>query len=534
MKLSLASLDWALKHIELEGDTNVFPRPFEYLAIRQCWDAFPGDPGKHAKPGLRDYLAAQEMLSWNTRPYRKSLSPKHRFGFRSSTQLDPFDAIVFSALIKDVGSELEARRQPLNKRVVHSNRFMPHADGRMYDPSVNYETFTQRSAELAVNGKYKRVVIADIADFYPRIYIHPIETTLGAAIQSKDHVNCLIKLIKQWNYRISFGIPVGPAASALIAEAAISDVDDALVSEQLTYCRFSDDYRIFCEDEISAYKALAFLANTLFENHGLTLQQHKTEIVNIEVFKKKYLQSERKIEKLSLKDKFAKILTDLSLSDPYQTIEYDDLPEPLQKEIDGLNLKGILETLVTSPAELDIGLTRFLLRRLAQVDDKSAINLIFTNIAKFYPVFKEAIEYLQKIRKISTTMRHEVGKKLLDLLESSAIGNLDYHKCWILNTFAKDREWDNQDTFVALYNSLDDEFSRRELTAALGRSGQTHWFKSRKRNVSSLGPWERRAFLAAASCLPGDEGEYWYKSIWSRLDELEKAVVVWAKANPFG
>jgi len=47
-------------------------------------------------------------------------------------------------------------------------------------------------------------------------------------------------------------------------------------------------------------------------------------------------------------------------------------------------------------------------------------------------------------------------------------------------------------------------------------------------------PWQKRAFLAAASCLPGDEAEHWYRSINHSLDELEKCVVKWAKDKPFG
>ena len=72
-----------------------------------------------------------------------------------------------------------------------------------------------------------------------------------------------------------------------------------------------------------------------------------------------------------------------------------------------------------------------------------------------------------------------------------------------------------------------------ELTLAIGRSGHSHWFRSRKRNVLQLAPWERRAFLVAASCLPNDEYDHWYKSIRRQLDELDRAVVDWAKANPF-
>ena len=38
LKLRNDSLEWALKHIENYGDTDIFPVPFEYEAIRYLWD----------------------------------------------------------------------------------------------------------------------------------------------------------------------------------------------------------------------------------------------------------------------------------------------------------------------------------------------------------------------------------------------------------------------------------------------------------------------------------------------------------------
>src|SRR3990172_2596955 len=104
LNLKEKSLDWALTHIERFGDTNIFPIPFEYEAIRFSWD---GD--------IKPYLASQDMLSWVARPFRRCLTPKHRYGFRIATQLDPLDAIVFTALVGDIGADIEAARLPVSK-----------------------------------------------------------------------------------------------------------------------------------------------------------------------------------------------------------------------------------------------------------------------------------------------------------------------------------------------------------------------------------------------------------------------------------
>lgn len=66
------------------------------------------------------------------------------------------------------------------------------------------------------------------------------------------------------------------------------------LSKNIKNCRFVDDFRLFCKTEKEAYINLAFLANTLFENHGLILQHHKTRILTVEEFKNDFLVTEYK------------------------------------------------------------------------------------------------------------------------------------------------------------------------------------------------------------------------------------------------
>lgn len=156
VKLTEASLDWALSHIERFGDTNIFPVPFEFEAIRHAWES-----------DLKPFLRKEDILNWNTRPYRRCLTPKHRYGFRIATQLDPLDIIIFTALIWEIGKDIETSRIPASKTITFSNRFRPAKDGQMYDPDYNYTEFQAHCATLSDPKKYKYVVLADIADFFP-------------------------------------------------------------------------------------------------------------------------------------------------------------------------------------------------------------------------------------------------------------------------------------------------------------------------------------------------------------------------------
>ena len=150
-------------------------------------------------------------------------------------------------------------------------------------------------------------------------------------------------MLKGWNHTVSIGIPVGTSATMLLSELVLDDIDRGLHDEGSIHCRYVDDFRIFCESEKEAYEKLTLLANLLYENHALTLQQNKTKIVPKGLFKKIYLKSESKLELNSLSEKLRQILSDMGIEDPYEVIEYDLLEDEYKKEIDSLNLIEILK-----------------------------------------------------------------------------------------------------------------------------------------------------------------------------------------------
>src|SRR5882724_3946024 len=120
LTLSDASLDWSLKHAQEMGDTDIFPAAFEFDAIADDWK------------NVKIWINSADLLDWKTRPFRRCLVPKHRFGFRISTQLDPIDFLVYTALVHSVGKKLEASRVPVSAKIVHSYRFAPDSEGRMF------------------------------------------------------------------------------------------------------------------------------------------------------------------------------------------------------------------------------------------------------------------------------------------------------------------------------------------------------------------------------------------------------------------
>jgi hypothetical protein len=521
LNLNELDLDWALSHIERFGDTDILPVPFEYAAIRHDWN------------NVKEYIMNQNIRQWNVRSHRILLSPKARYGFRVITQLDPIDLIVFSAMIHHISNDLEDIRIPTNENVVFSYRVNSNEDGSLFDSNIGYGNFISRCEDILENDTtVTNVVVTDISNFYPNIYIHRLENALRSSNADPNYISAIIHLISGWNGSETFGIPVGSAPTRLLSEVTISDVDSALIANGINFIRFNDDYRIFARSHSEAYRSLAYLAETLNRNHGLSLQQQKTHVLSVQSFTEIYLQSLHDREVNSLHDRFDDLISNLDLEDPYEYIEYEELTDEQRELIDSLNLQEILRAEMNED-EPDLSIVRFILRRLTQLRDSTFIDEILDNIEVLHPAFPDIINYISSFIDLTQNERHRIAGRLIQLFENSIVSELDYHKLWCLQPFAESSSWNQSDCFVQLLNRSTEEISKRKLILALGKSNQRFWFQTQWRNLSNFAPWTKRAVIAGASCMPVDARRHWYQSIRPRLDILEQAITRWATQNPF-
>jgi hypothetical protein len=72
--LKKTSLDWALRHVTNEGDTDLFPQPFEFVIIKKQW------------PSVRSTLRQIDITSHNWEGPRRLMVPKSDFAFLNSTR----------------------------------------------------------------------------------------------------------------------------------------------------------------------------------------------------------------------------------------------------------------------------------------------------------------------------------------------------------------------------------------------------------------------------------------------------------------
>jgi hypothetical protein len=148
-------------------------------------------------------------------------------------------------------------------------------------------------AAARFNSECPYVLRADISRFFYTIYTHSIPWSVLGKERAKDWlVNNKKKLDAHWSSQLdralqacqsreTFGIPVGPDTSRLIAEVLMVGVEsDSDFSRSIAgrpACRLIDDFMIGFENENEAVSALATLRSALWK-YNLQLNDGKTKI----------------------------------------------------------------------------------------------------------------------------------------------------------------------------------------------------------------------------------------------------------------
>jgi len=230
-KLERSKLDWALKHLLKESDTDLFPRPFEIDVLKRKWSQ------------IAPELEKIDISSHRWHSPRVALVPKDSISFRRAVQLDPVDALLFAAIVRTIGKKIERRRIPESEQTVFSYRYKPTTSGRFYSSSSAWENFWSRSRNLAQTHAF--VAVTDIADFYNQVYHHTIKQELQQSGVETPFITAIDSLINTGTQTVSRGLPVGPHGTHLLAEMSLIPTDAFMKLRRITFCRYVDDYHIF-------------------------------------------------------------------------------------------------------------------------------------------------------------------------------------------------------------------------------------------------------------------------------------------------
>lgn len=264
----------AIENVRKVGLTDIFPRPYEVDLLDN--PRFLSSISSETKKRIN----GNSLQSLKIQPIQHVLYPKKEpFDFRRAALMQPLDTITYLSLVLSVTDALEQCRPSLRSKRVFSYRF--HANkGYLFNPNYHYTAFNAHVQETIKSSRVSVLVRCDISNFYDRINLHRLESTLLSLGLDKSRITLLNQLLLFWAQRDSYGIPIGGNASRILAEAALISVDDFLKSNDVRYSRFVDDFRFFAPDAKTAHAWLALLTERLYLE-GLTINPSKTSIEDV-------------------------------------------------------------------------------------------------------------------------------------------------------------------------------------------------------------------------------------------------------------
>ncbi len=499
------SIEWAIQHLCKHGDSDILPVPFEFLAIRHDWAQ------------IRAYLLTIDLEKYSPSNVRRFLVPKTEKSYRVVNQFDPLDTLIFTAMTYEVAELVEAYRIPVDERISCSYRLNITSDGDFFSPDKGWHDFQERSRELSEDASCTHVVVADIVDFYNHIYHHRIKSMLESAGVPSIRAACFERFLSKTAGQ-SRGIPIGPDASFIVSEGILHDVDSRLLLSGFTHVRYVDDFRIFCRSKREAIMAIHDLTEYLYTSHRLSLQSSKTNILPKERFVETVLnapEDQEEQRKISIIKDFFDELEGIDWYDfDPEEVEFDD------NELIRDALKQLLTECVENPT-LHTGVAKYVLRRAKALKTIDLYPIVFENLDKLVPVFRDVATYLMATK---TKIERRNQEVLMDFALNSIYSQTPFIMKWILYLFSELPVQLPERDIVQLAEQSIHITSVRPLALIAKNLDMTEWVRAEKETWASHRPWDKRGIIFASTVLPEDERQHWLRIIVGGDNPLDRAV----------
>jgi hypothetical protein len=454
------------------------------------------------------------------------LVPKPGAGFRVVTQLDPIDAIIYAALSYEAAPGVENSRIPRDRRIACSYRVDLDPKGRLFASESGWPQYHEHSKHLAETGLYTHVLLADIADFYNQIYSHRVQSALEIANVPPARSRNVEQFLLSLTAKQSRGVPVGPSASILLAEALLTDVDNFLLRSGVPFTRFVDDFRIFCTSKRQAVRVYHDLVEYVYTSHRLILEPWKSRILPIKNFVDHELVDPDEIERSSRVEKIHALIEQI-LSESGYPVGEDDLLDQDKDRAVKENLVELFEECVAK-TPLHLGLARYLLRRAVRLRTPALNETVFKNLTKLRSVFRDVILYLTvSVPKERATQR---GNEIVDFLKSSDYGQIPFLRLWGMELFQSRSDMLSPDAALDLAIEFCGDLGTRPSALAARAAKKIDWVRAQKEVWANYSPWDRRAIIYSGSVLPITERRVWLNMVAETSgDILEQAVAKFSK-----
>jgi len=515
------AIDIALKNVARHGDTDVFPFQFERHVFF--------DKHKESKAILLEiHKKFEEIIAQDPAPTIETLTQVGYTGFRWTTLIEPFWNVYYLALVIMLAEEIENSRIPISDETIYSYRYRWDEENSKLFIDSSWTDYRKRSIELS--SKYEYVVITDIADFYSRIYHHRIDNALRRLKTPGDIPNRIKTMLQIFSNNVSYGLPVGGPASRILAELALHSTDQQLLRRGIEFCRYADDYSIFCKDKSEAYNVLVLLSEKL-HNEGLSLQKKKTKIITTEEFR----ETAKLLDPLDANNPLAaeeQKLLNLSLRyDPYSETADEDY-EALKDAINGIDIIGILGREI-SKTTIDTTVSKQAIKAIQALDQYAQFGAVTTllnqdNLYVLSPVFVTVMRTVKSLYdRMTDAGRDYIDHALISLYDSASyLLSIDLNLSYFIMCLATRDSSRKQEVLIEIYDKATSPLIKRMIIIAMANWDCHYWLTDIKKNYGSFTVWEKRAFIIASYTL-GDEGKHWRLHIKDNWNSRENLIKDW-------
>lgn len=524
--MDISNIEFAINNISKYGDTDIFPFPIEKIIFYD----------KRVETSQIIEKLNNEFFNIINKypPVNINTSvPVGYTGFRWATQIDPLWNAYFLASVISIAECIENLRIPKEQNVIYSYRYSPDKDNyTLFDKEYNWLKFQKDSLNfINENDNYKYVVICDIADFYSRIYHHPLENSLERLENNNDIPKKVKKLIQKFSNTKSYGLPIGGDASRILAELVLNNTDRLLLINGIKFKRFVDDIHIFCKTIEEAHSNLNFLAMKLMRNEGLSLQKHKTQIQSRIEFQKLVASRVNAESEDSNERHRAKFMSLPVNYDPYSDNAEEDY-QRIKEQLEEFDIVGLInDELKKVRIHQQFGKR---LIKTFDVLDASVVSNSFKSIINrleiLYPIFPTIMQSAYKnLTKLDNDTKILLMDKLRELVQSNSyIIQSDINMTYLLRVLGLENNVLNEEAINIAYHRFSESIMVKCTTIQImTRWKAYHWLSDKKDAFLTMNKWERRMYIIAANFL-GDEGHHWITHNKKEFTEFENLINCWA------
>lgn len=209
-------------------------------------------------------------------PIRFETLAKPHGGVRVLTHLGPEDAWRYQIAVAAAVPLIEHR---LTSAAV-AHRAFPTSRGFRLEPWGTARSRYERAVRGAADGQASAAFVGDVADCYGSMTPAIVLTTLRHVGASEEVVDTLATLLRGFEARGVRGLPIGPEPSAVLANAVLAPVDEALGRAGCgPVSRWVDDVVVLTGGVRAAHRA-ARAFETAVEALGLAPAEDKCRVLD--------------------------------------------------------------------------------------------------------------------------------------------------------------------------------------------------------------------------------------------------------------